>query len=162
MYALDQPAIRTDASLENSVLKTLAWFDLFHYPLTEGELLYFLDRIVTGDELWPVLQKLCERGDVFWVQGFYALHNEPAMVAERKKANEKASAMLRKAHRIGRVLQQFPYVRAVCISGSLSKKCCRRSCRYRLLYHHRTQSLMDSAHCHAWVEEIVLPLGRTA
>jgi len=121
MYALDQPAIRTDASVENSVLKTLAWFDLFHHPLTEGDLLYFLDRAVTADELQAVLQKMCERGDVFSIHGFYALHNEPGMAAARKKSNEKAAVMPRKAHRIGRLLQQFPYVRAVCISGSLSK-----------------------------------------
>lgn len=121
MYALDHPATSTRTTLAYSVLKTLAWFDLFHYPLTAGEILHFSHRTATIEELQPLLQQLLREQVVFYVDGFYALHNESALAARRRSGNEKATIMLRKAHRIARLLQGFPFVRGVCISGSLSK-----------------------------------------
>ncbi|WP_276481977.1 hypothetical protein [Paraflavitalea pollutisoli] len=121
MYAIQPPAINTNKILEASILRTLAWFDLFRYPITANELLYFLDRPATPDALKKSLTQLQASRQVYMLGGFYALHNDPALVIRRRKGNEKATRMLRKAYRIGRLLYCFPFVRAVCISGSLSK-----------------------------------------
>lgn len=121
MYAIQPPAISSTVLPEASILRTLAWFDLFRYPITANELLYFLDRPATPAALKKALLPLQATQQVYALGGFYALHNDPAMVARRRKGNDKASRMLRKAYRIGRLLYCFPFVRAVCISGSLSK-----------------------------------------
>lgn len=121
MYAIDPPPTSESVELENSILKVLAWFDLFHYPLPPGEILNFLDRKVSHDELKGSLQQLVNEKMIFLHEGCYALENKPDLVVRRIKGNERARSMLQTAQKIARLLYHFPYVRGICISGSLSK-----------------------------------------
>lgn len=105
----------------NSVLKVLAWFDLFDYPLTLPEIQFFLDRPLAHDELKAQLQELTGAHIVFRPGGFYALQNKEALAVKRIKGNQRAQKMLVTAHRVARLLYYFPYVRGIGISGSLSK-----------------------------------------
>jgi hypothetical protein len=104
-----------------AVLKTLAYFDIFHYPLTRDEIRQFLDHPVTEYELANNLNRLVDEGYLFLHAQFYSLHNTAINSYRRVIANERASILLPKAIRIGRFLQQFPFVRGIGISGSLSK-----------------------------------------
>ncbi len=106
---------------ENSVLKVLAWFDLFNYPLTLAEIHFFLDQPLTQDKLKAQLQELEERHIVFRPGGFYSLQSDEALAARRNKGNRRAGKLLVIAHRVARLLYHFPFVRGIGISGSLSK-----------------------------------------
>ena len=110
------------ASLERSIVKVLAYFDLFNYPVSEEEILFFLDQPVKRNELMPVLQQLTDAGLLYRLQDYYSLQNDAGLVVRRLKGNRHAQSLLIKAYKISRFLYRFPFVRGVGISGSLSKK----------------------------------------
>lgn len=104
-----------------SALKTLAYFDIFQYPLTKKEIRQFLDRQINDEELEHALKGLLIDKLIFYHFGFFSLHDNPLPACKRIKGNQRASELLPKAQQIGRFLYKFPFVRAVGISGSLSK-----------------------------------------
>ena len=106
---------------EASILKLLAYFDIFHYPLTKNEIRQFLSRSDDEQNLDKILRELLARQTVFLHLGFYSLHNNPLLSHRRTEGNARAEAMLPKAFAIGKFLYRFPFVRAIGISGSLSK-----------------------------------------
>ncbi len=61
------------------------------------------------------------RQAIFLHLGFFSLHNNALLAHRRTEGNTRAERMLPKAFKIGRFLFMFPFVRAVAISGSLSK-----------------------------------------
>jgi hypothetical protein len=108
-------------SCREAIQKTLAYFDIFHYPLTCGEIRQFLDRTVDRNLLKRQLKQLQEEKKVFLYNNFYSIQNNPLLAHRRKQGNQLAEQLLIKALKIGRFLYQFPFVRAIGISGSLSK-----------------------------------------
>lgn len=107
--------------LRESILKVVAYFDLFNYPVTLEEIRHFLDQPVHGDVLPAALKSLLDK-QLLWQHGqHYSCRNDPQLVERRKQGNQMAVKQLKKAMRVGRVLSWFPYVRGVGISGSLSK-----------------------------------------
>jgi hypothetical protein len=107
--------------ISGSILKTLLYFDLFHYPVTKEEISLFLDIPCRESDLEAGLQQLHDNQQIYLFDCFYCLHDDPALILRRKKDNLRAEQLLKKAVRICRFLYQFPFVRAVGISGSLSK-----------------------------------------
>ena len=112
------PAHRAD---EASILKVLAYFDIFQYPLTKYEISQFLDKPFTETNLDELLQQLLTTQTIFLYHNFYSLHHNPLPAHRRKVGNLRAEKMLPKAFKIGSFLFRFPFVRAIAISGSLSK-----------------------------------------
>jgi hypothetical protein len=102
-------------------LKVLAYFDLFNYPVTTEEIRFFLDKEVRESDLQAGLEALIDQRILFRLEGFFALRDEPKMVERRLKGNKHADELLKIAAKGSRLLFQFPFVRAVGISGSLSK-----------------------------------------
>jgi len=106
---------------EQSILKALAYFDIFNYPLTKDEIFHFLDRPIDPDELKPVLQQLVVDKRIFQLGNFYSLQPDPALRTRRINGNNKAELLLQTAYKAGGFLFRFPFVRGIGISGSLSK-----------------------------------------
>jgi hypothetical protein len=106
---------------QTGILKILAYFDIFQYPLTKSELSKFMGDPVPGTSLGRTLMQMTTTQEVFLHDGFYSLHNNPLLALKRKEGNHRAGKLLPRAFRIGRFLYGFPFVRAICISGSLSK-----------------------------------------
>jgi len=104
-----------------SALRTLVYFDLFDYPLTQEEIGLFMDRKVTPDELTFVMNQLSEQGLVFPHGEYFSLKNAENLESRRKTGNQLASRLLPIAFRISSFLFHFPFVRGIGISGSLSK-----------------------------------------
>jgi hypothetical protein len=116
------PAAGVSHSLaQESVLKTLAYFDVFHYPLTRDEIQIFANISLTSAQMNETLTALQEQNRIFLQDELYSLQNNPLLIHRRRQGNNRAEALLKKAVGIGRFLYQFPFVRAVGISGSLSK-----------------------------------------
>jgi hypothetical protein len=107
--------------LRHSILKVLAYFDLFDYPLKGEEVLFFLDRKVEEPALTGALDALVADGCLFRLGPFYSLRDDPALAERRCKGNQHAERLLAIAAKGSRLLFRFPYVRGVGISGSLSK-----------------------------------------
>jgi hypothetical protein len=109
--------------LRSSILKVIAYFDIFNYPLSPEDILYFLD---TETEEYPVrkeLDALIKEGCLFRTGSFYSLQDDPALADKRNDSRQRADALLPIAEKGARLLFQFPFVRGVFISGSLSKRC---------------------------------------
>jgi len=105
----------------DAVIKALVYFDIFHYPLTGAEIRQFLDRNASETAVQQWIGELQEQGKLFFHNGFYSLQDNPLLSIRRKEGNQYAAVLLKKAVSIGRFLYRFPYVRAIGISGSLSK-----------------------------------------
>lgn len=104
-----------------SILKVLAYFDIFHYPLKREEIKEFMDQVLDDSDIGQALSSLLEENRIYNHQDHYSLHDNPLLVIQRLKGNRRAEKMLPKAKMIGRFLHLFPFVQAVGISGSLSK-----------------------------------------
>ncbi len=105
----------------NSILKVLAYFSLFNYPVTKEEVQLFFDREISMVELTQSLAKLKSIKLIFQHGNFYSISDNPDLYERRIKGNAHAATLLTTAYRISKFLFSFPFVRAVCISGSLSK-----------------------------------------
>lgn len=105
---------------EKNVLRTLLYFDIFNYPLTEEEIIRF-SRSPINFSIRQVLENLITQGIIFQIQNFYSLRNEPQLVLRRLKGNNLAKKKMKAARRFTRLIAGFPFVRAVMLSGSISK-----------------------------------------
>jgi len=106
---------------KENILATLAYFDIFKYPLTSGEIYLFLKNKYHQADFELALRYLVAHQFVFQFGNFYSLKNDYSLVVRRYNGNEKAAELIKVAHKIGDWLIRFPYVRGIAISGSLSK-----------------------------------------
>jgi hypothetical protein len=106
---------------EQSIIKALAYFDIFNYPLSQEEIYDFLDEPVTKEVVMATLLQLVEEKRIFSLGNFYSLQADVALHTRRTMGNHKAEILLRTAYKVGGFLYQFPFVRGIGISGSLSK-----------------------------------------
>lgn len=107
---------------EQAILHALFYFEIFSYPLTATEVLNFCEDPATNiSEVSEKLQELVQKGTVFQFDGFFQTQNEPNWVSRRKENNLRADQFLPMARRIASFIGAFPFVRCVCVSGSLSK-----------------------------------------
>ncbi|WP_114938445.1 nucleotidyltransferase domain-containing protein [Mucilaginibacter endophyticus] len=107
----------------NNILATLAYFDMWDYPLTYGEIFLFLENKYGQHDFTEALDQLVADKLVFHFDRFYSLKNDYMVSIKRNKMNKKAAELINKAKEVGAFLIKFPYVRGVGISGSLSKNC---------------------------------------
>jgi len=101
-------------------LKTILYFSIFRYPLTLEEIHGYTNNEtieVTTIELSNLISEkiLTKVGD------FYVYANDLDSVTKRLKGNLLASKALIKANQQASFIAKFPYVKAVGVSGSLSK-----------------------------------------
>lgn len=116
------PAVRSP--LELAVLKTLAYFAVFTYPLTREEIMAFCTELsATPEQVSEVLKTLVDQKTVFEFGTYFQLKNEAAWAPKRLDCNRRAASVLPIARRKARLIGQFPFVRSVFVSGSLSKHC---------------------------------------
>ncbi len=109
---------------EGAVLQTLAYFEVFTYPLTPTEVFAFCgEASYTQAAIFERLQNLVEKGHIFQFGPFFQSKNDPNWAMRRLDCNRRADNILPRARRMARFIAQFPYVRGVFVSGSLSKHC---------------------------------------
>lgn len=103
-----------------SALQTILYFSLFKYPITRAEIFQFSNN-TNQKEIDSEIDLLLEKGIIFNFDGFYIDVNNPDRVERRLKGNEMARNIMPKAIKVSRKIAKFPYIKSVCISGSLSK-----------------------------------------
>ena len=115
--------LKKDMQVIDRIVKLLVYFDLFEHPLTLNEIAYFIGANRGSDPaLTEALDYLLSVKTIRKHQEFYGLHDLVIRVAKRKEQNEHAIKAIRTGKKIGKILYQFPFVRGIGISGSLSKK----------------------------------------
>jgi hypothetical protein len=114
--------VKEDRVTVGSILKLLAYFDMFDHPVSMEEIHSFIPQKVYRNELILTLEKLLFDKLIFCYNGFYSLRNDECLSAKRIKANNLAEPLIGKANDMAKFFFRFPYVRGIGISGSLSKK----------------------------------------
>lgn len=107
--------------LETGVIRTLLYFDIFHYPLTLEEIIRFHPQESSREDIVHAISQLRNKLVVFKLDSFYSLHPNNAFVQRRRAGNELAKKRLKTARKFSWLISRFPFVRAIMISGSLSK-----------------------------------------
>ncbi len=107
--------------IKEDILATLAYFDMFNYPLVSSEIYLFLRNKYQPNDFDNALRELVANRLVFRFGIFYSLKNDHANIERRRNGNKKADELIKVAERVGDILIKFPYVRGIAISGSLSK-----------------------------------------
>jgi hypothetical protein len=109
------------SNLRHDILKTLAYFDFFSYPLTPGDIQAFLPQQCDQPVVDEMLGVLVDESLIFKLDDFYSLRKEPLLAKQRRAGNERAEKQLDIAKKVARLLAHCPYVEAIAVSGSLSK-----------------------------------------
>jgi hypothetical protein len=117
---------KVNSLTEDAVLQALAYFEVFSYPLTQEEVFdYCGEASATRTEVGETLQRLVAQGRIFQFESFFQMKEDASWAAQRLHCNRMADDFLPKAREMARFIGQFPFVRGVFVSGSLSKHCMR-------------------------------------
>lgn len=118
------PPIRSAHSTElaQAILCTLAYADLFDYPLTAAELAHYLiGQPATAQEVAEVLRgHPLLAGRVASSDGFFFLAGRDGLVATRRKRGAVSARLWRRARRYSALLGRLPFVRMVAVTGALA------------------------------------------
>lgn len=112
------------SNLEKDILSVLLYFDIFHHPLTPQEIYSYLPSDSTSP---ATIQKLCLEQPLSSVLShddkryFHLKDAPPACVRERILNERRAIRRGKIARLMARLISRFPFVRAIFISGELSK-----------------------------------------
>lgn len=107
--------------LENAILETLAYSDIFDYPLTADELYRFL---VLSAERSEVKQCADSMQNISFKDGYYHLIGRDDIVELRKYHEAISNRIFNRAIFYGRILGVLPFVRMVALTGSLAVRNC--------------------------------------
>lgn len=111
-----------NSDLAQSFIRKLIYFDVFSHPLLAEEIVEFCDLPgIDKTEGMNVLEALKARMLINCESGFYFIGDDYAKVARRKENNKLASLRMNDARKYASIAANFPFVRAVFISGTLSK-----------------------------------------
>jgi hypothetical protein len=101
-----------------SVFHTLAYADVFDYPLTVREVYRYLAW--ANDSFEDVTQVLANTALFSKIQNYYTLRGRERIVETRERRAEVAWRLWPKAARYGRLIAFLPFVRMVAVTGSLA------------------------------------------
>ncbi|MER3523130.1 MAG: hypothetical protein C4326_03475 [Ignavibacteria bacterium] len=108
--------------MQAAVLRTLLYYDIWSHPLTEEELFTFLPVNSMTFEQFREQLRAMPRDVVTSRDGFYFLTaKSSAVVKQRLRRMRHARRMWLLARFGTHVIKRFPFVRAVFVSGDLSK-----------------------------------------
>ena len=105
-------------NLSRAVLQTLAYSDVFDYPLTASEIHRYLMGVQASLE--EVAKIVGEEGMVTRTGDYFTLPGREALVAIRMQREARSRKLLPYAIKYGRVLGTLPYIRMVALTGSLA------------------------------------------
>ena len=82
------------SEIKKNIIATLAYFDLFNYPLTAEEILLYLPEKCSGAELGYALQNMAIDRLIYKFEKFYTLKNDYFLIQRRVKGNIKAANLI--------------------------------------------------------------------
>lgn len=114
---IKSPQVALNSDLRSAVLATLAYSDIFDYPLTIDEIASYLIQIKTEpDAIGQALQSeaVCSDGQ------YYALAGRQMLLATRRRRAAYSAQLLTQAIRYGHFIGAIPFVRMVAVTGALA------------------------------------------
>ncbi len=117
--------------LSQQIIITLAYSDVFDYPLSPNEIYLAINYSTTTEDIIKELLYLSNEKFIFEYSyiidnkqiTWFSLQNDENIFVKRKIRNHNAKIFLERAKKISQTIGKMPFVRSVMISGSLSKNC---------------------------------------
>lgn len=108
--------------LERAIVRTLAYADVFDYPMTVPELHRYLIGVqTTRPQLETALRQGGDRPRGWRVRGSYlTLPGRESVVHTRLRRTRASARLWRKARRYGQRIASLPFVRMVAVTGALA------------------------------------------
>ncbi len=107
--------------LKESVLNVLMYYDIFHYPLTLEEIFKSCEKKCTRAQIEQSVEELVNDKIIYRFEKFYCLHDKLDLILRRIDGNQRAQRYLKIANPFIKIIASFPFVKAIFISGSISK-----------------------------------------
>lgn len=110
--------------LKKNILKTLLYYDIFSHPLKTEEIYSFLPRnSITKQDIAKFLKDTASNETLPFAEkeGYYYIKPAVENVKNRIKKENYSQKLWKRAWFITHIIKRFPFVRAVFITGSLSK-----------------------------------------
>jgi hypothetical protein len=104
--------------IQQAVFHTLAYADIFDYPLTVDEIHRYLTSMKGSRE--EISRVLADDALFTRVEQYFVLRGREEIVKTRKQRAEISARLWRKAGRYGRMIAGLPFVRMVAVTGSLA------------------------------------------
>jgi hypothetical protein len=113
--------IDLDQALRDAVRATIAYADLFDFPLEPAEVWRdLIGRAVSFEETAAAIDRLLARGEVARVGPYVVAPERTELAAIRRSRRERARQLWPVARRFGALLGNVPFVRLVAVTGSLA------------------------------------------
>lgn len=104
-------------TLEHAIVQTIAYSDIFDYPLTAAEIhRYLIEAPASRDAVDASLTGICLASR----DGYFALPGRGEIVSTRQRRERDSKRLWREALRYGRVIASLPFVRMVAVTGELA------------------------------------------
>jgi len=119
--SITAPAPAAAAAIDRAVVSTVAYGDVFDYPLREFEVHRYLHGVrATPDATASALARCVADGVVALRDGHYTLPHRPRLVETRQSRAVRAAEYWPAAIRYGQIIAGMPFVRMVAVTGSLA------------------------------------------
>ena len=111
--------IKSGSPLEKAIVKVIAFFDLFDYPLTVYEIWENLDKKTNLGDILNILGKM--DSVVSGKDGFYFLSGRAEIIVIRQKRYNYSYCKIKIAQRFVRLFRLLPSVKVVAVANSLGQ-----------------------------------------
>jgi len=110
-----------DTDTKKAILKTLAFFDIFSYPLTEMEVHKWLwEKKASFSEVQVALEVLVNAEIVGYRDGLYFMPGKEQYIADRRRNYVRAETKYKKIRRAVKLLEIVPFIRFIGACNTLS------------------------------------------
>jgi hypothetical protein len=108
--------------LKDAILNTIAYADVFDYPLSAAQVQRYLTGLQASPETVSArLERLSGDGNILRrVDDYYLLAGREHIVETRQRRQAVAQRLWPKARRYGRLIANLPFVRMLAVTGSLA------------------------------------------
>ena len=114
---------KSASALPQAIIKTLAYFDVFNFPLTAWEIYKYLwveDLVDKKVSYLAVRRALNELTNINYQDGFYFLSGQSELVPLRKSRQLIAREKYRRARWVAALLSVLPFTKLVAVCNSLA------------------------------------------
>ncbi len=113
--------LHVTTTLHDAVLETVAYADIFSFPVTLAEAhRYLIGRAATQEETQHALADLTACGKLVQQGDYYCLPQREQAFALRRERAVRAQQLWQAAHHYGERIAQLPFVQMVAVTGSLA------------------------------------------
>jgi hypothetical protein len=107
-------------TLDLAVVETLAYADVFDWPLSAAEIYRYLPIAAELDDVENTLGSEHLSAIVTAIGSFHVLRGREHLVADRQHKAARSALLWTQAARYGRIVASLPWVRLVAVTGSLA------------------------------------------